>query len=577
MQMRFNVASSLYLYLEPRLGVMAGGGYDGGHDWRRIRTDVSMNLGLGYRILSGARRAAGSTHFEQRKDDNLFFGVGAGIWDMMRPSFPRHMLTERNLMAMAYVGKMFSGTSGLRLAVDAGEYDNGGHNKKFGVASLDYVLNLNTLFGGYRPREVFQLLLNVGADAAYINDGNRIYPGVNAALTAMFRLSHNWGLFIEPQIHAFGREFASQIGAPYSPLASVALGLRYSVGDFSRLFPESYAEYAPAKHWFLTFGGAPSFRMREGYGTGGAIFLGFGKRFTPVSTWRVTLDGGLYPRSPQYVSAMLSADYMMSLTTSACGYDPDRVFDLHGVIGVMGGVANYDRPLRKTYGAKVGLHADFRLSEHLDLFVEPQALALNGPAANGSSLWSPDLRVFVGLNYKLGTPEGGRGHLTETIYGDRRNFASLTGALTAYSGSRSDLAGGLDLSLGRWFSMVSGARLTYANDWLKGNRHTFYVGTAHVDYLLNFTSLMDRSASRRFHIIGALGAGVAFCGNSRVDSSVGPAAVAGVQFRYNLPANIDIHIEPNLTAWANRVVIDFASPHRFTVDARLSVGASYRF
>ncbi|MDE6118591.1 MAG: hypothetical protein K2F82_01865, partial [Muribaculaceae bacterium] len=117
----------------------------------------------------------------------------------------------------------------------------------------------------------------------------------------------------------------------------------------------------------------------------------------------------------------------------------------------------------------------------------------------------------------------------------------------------------------------------YANDWLNGYRKRFYVGTAHLDYLFNITSLMDRSSARRFHIIGALGAGAAFCGNSDAESSLGPAVVAGVQFRYNLPGNIDVHIEPNVTAWANRVIMDFASPHRFTADMRVSFGASYRF
>lgn len=578
MQVRFNVAPSMYLYLEPRMAVLAGTRYDRPYDWRRVKMDASMNLGLGYRILRGAQRQAGATGFEQRNDDNLFFGLGGGIWDMTRPSFPKHMLTERNLTAMAYVGKMFSGTSGLRVGLNMGEYDNGRKNLKAGIASLDYVLNLNSLFGGYRPREVFQMMLNLGVDAAYVdNDGGGVCPGVNASLTALFRLSHNWGLFIEPQVHVLSRQFASNLGASYSPLAALNVGLRYTVGDFSRLFPDSYADYAPAKHWFLTVGAGPAFRMRGDYGTGAGAVVGFGKRFTPVSTWRVSLDGNIYPRSPIYVSAMLAADYMLSLTTAACGYDPDRVFDLHGVIGVMGGVANYDSPLRATYGVKGGFHAAFRLNEHLDLFIEPQVLAVNGPAAYDTRLWTPDLRVLVGLNYKLGTPEGMRGTLSETLYGERRNFASLAGALAVYSGGRQKMDGGLDLSVGRWLSKVSGVRVTYANDWLNGYRKRFYVGTAHLDYMFNITSMMDRSSARRFHIIGALGAGAAFCGNSNDDSSLGLAVVAGVQFRYNLPGNIDVHLEPNVTAWANRVIMDFASPHRFTTDMRMSFGASYRF
>lgn len=576
LQMRFNVAPSLYLYLEPRLAMLAGKRYDQPHDWRRMRADVSMNLGLGYRILHGAARMAGATRFVQTKDDNLFFGLGAGIWDMTRPNFPRHMLSTRNIAGKAYVGKMFSSASGLRLDMDFGEFDNGSANRHAAIASLDYVLNLNSAFGGYHPREVFQLLLNLGVSGAYVNvKGSSIYPGVNASLTAMFRLSNNWGIFIEPQVYAFTGGFAEKLGAHNSPLMSALVGLRYTVGDFSRLFPESYADYAPAKHWFITMGAGAARRMRGDYGTGLSGIVGFGKRFTPVSTWRITVDGNVFPRSPLYASAFVAADYMASLTTSTCGYDPDRVFDLHALIGVMGGAANYVGPLRASYGLRAGLHADFRLNRHLDLFVEPLFLASRGPVSRHAQGWTPDLRVMLGLNYKLGTPEGMRGRLSETVYGQRRNFASLTAAPTLYSGSRHRPSGALDASVGRWFSMVSALRLTYSNDWVGTSRRTLYVGTGHLDYMLNFTSLMDRSASRRFHIIGVLGAGVAFCGNA--GSSAGLAATAGVQFRYNLPANFDIHLEPNALIWANRVTPDYGSPQRFTAQARLSLGASYRF
>ncbi|MDE7388102.1 MAG: hypothetical protein K2M97_02475, partial [Muribaculaceae bacterium] len=282
-------------------------------------------------------------------------------------------------------------------------------------------------------------------------------------------------------------------------------------------------------------------------------------------------------------STSLHADYLASITTSMYGYNPDRVFDLQLVIGVFGGGANYIGPVKPTLGLKGGFQAAFRLNKALDLVVEPQFLASYGPTSRHDSHWTPDIRALLGLRYRLGTPLDGRGYIEDTPYGDRRNFAGISAGPSLFSGSSSrdnvNVSGDVAAHVGRWFSMVSGLRLTYANDWVRYERRTRYVGSLHLNYLLNFTSLLDRDASRRFHIIGAIGGGVGFCPGS--ESSVGPMAYAGVQFRYNLPANLDIHIEPGFNFWYKTVLPNpndnTANLQRFTMTGALNVGLSYRF
>lgn len=578
MQMRFNVAPSFYLYLEPRLAMLAGTRYDTGHNWQRMHADLSLNFGLGYRILTGRLRRLGSTDFTQINDDNLYFGAGAGLFTLARGT-----VNVKNPLAGAYVGKMFSSASGLQFSLNFGQYRPGGtlKNKYLTIGSLDYVLNLNSAFGGYRPDEVFQMTLNAGVSAAMVTRGNndKLTPGVGVGLTGLFRLSPNWGIFIHPQVYAFKTDFYNAIGTGHAPLASVDLGLRYTIGDFSRLHPASYEEYEGAKHWFLTAGFGGAARIRGDFGPGADAYIGFGKRFTPVSSWRVSLQGDIFPRSPRSVAGTIHADYLSSITTAMLGYDPDRLFDLQMVLGVFGGAANYDGPLTKTYGITGGLQANFRLNEHLDLYVEPQILAANVPTRWNSKIWTPEARVQIGLRYKLGTPAGGLGSIYDTPYGDGRNFASISAGPSIFSGSATssnlDMTGALDLAVGRWFSTVSGLRLVYANDWIHRHNKTHYIGSAHIDYLLNVTSLIDRSTERRFHIIGAVGGGLAFSGTS--GTKAGPMAYGGVQFRYNLPANIDIHIEPGCQIWANRLIPNASSQHRFEMTGRLAVGASYRF
>ncbi len=577
LQFRYNVDPLIFIFLEPSMTVFTGTRYDGAHDWRRMRTDLALNIGFGYRLLSGEKRQFGSIPFRQINDDNLFFGIGGGIWDMMRNNFPSHMLRQRDIVGRVFVGKMFSSTSGLRLDIDGGQYRPNYETYELGFGSLDYLLDLNSVFGGYRPRELFRMQVNVGLSAAYVvGEGSHFYPGANLGLQALFRLSDNWGIFVEPRVYAFSGGFYDKLQMSRSPFFTLMAGLRYTVGNFSRISPVSYERYAGSRHWFITMGVGGARRLHNGFGNGGTLSVGFGKRFTPVSTWRVSVDGELYPRWPHYWGTTLAADYMLSLTTSTCGYDPRRVFDLHAMVGVFGGAANYQPPITATYGGRVGLHADFRLNSSLSLFVEPQLLAIHGPVHDKMVRWEPEARVMLGLNYRLGTPEGWRGHISQTPYGLRRNFAGLSAGPSLHGGTGLDgMKGMLDAHIGRWFSMVSGLRLSYVNDWIRHVNHTLYIGSAHLDYLLNVTSLMDRSAERKFHIIGAIGGGLAYCGNKY--NMVGPAAYGGVQFRFNLPANIDFHIEPCITAIANRVLPFEQSPNRFFLTGAFKVGASYRF
>ena len=577
LQMRFNVAPSLFLYVEPRLTMLGGMRYDTGYNWRRLHADLSLNLGLGYRILTGRMRRAGATDFTQTGEDNLYIGAGGGLM-----IFPRGSVSYKNPLGSVHIGKMLSSASGIQLSLTAGQ-DRTGYgtdNKIVGIGSLDYVLNLNSAFGGYRPDEVFQMTLNAGVSGAMVRRGknDKITPGAGVGLTGLFRLSPNWGIFIHPQVYAFGGNFSEALGRGRSVLVTADLGLRYTIGDFSRLHPASFDLYnEDTRHWFITGGVGGAARLRAGYGPGGDLFVGFGKRFSPISSWRVGLRGETFPRKPQPIAGTIHADYLSSITTAMMGYDEERLFDLQAVVGVFAGAANYDNSITGTFGLTGGLQANFRLSRWLDLYVEPQLEISNVPGSYGSHIWMPEARVMLGLRYKLGTPAGGRGHISDTPYSDRRNFASVTLAPTYFTGATSgkELSAAFDLSVGRWFSMISGLRGVYASDFIHRGGKTHYMGSLHLDYLLNFTSLLDRSAGRRFHIIGAAGGGIAFSGTA--NTSPGPMAYGGVQFRYNLPFNVDIHMEPGAQLWTNREIPEASSPHRFEISARMAVGASFRF
>lgn len=582
LQARYNIGNSLYLFAEPRIAVLAGtrfGGFE--HHPYRMKINPTVSVGLGYRIITGEERRLEASDFNQTKDDNLYFGAGIGGWTGL------HYATRIHFGGSAYAGKMFSSTSGLQFTAALG-HKGGNHvterERVFTIGTLDYVLNIDNATSGYHPNRVFNLLANIGGGAGFVlvHNGSRdVTPVFSAGLTGLFRISPNWALTIHPQVYLSTTKFFENLNIRRPMLATVDLGLRYSIGDFSNRFPDSYETLANSNRWFFTAGAGIAHRTRFDYGLGTDIFIGIGKRFTPVSSYRIMAAGSAFPRRPVATNFTFHFDYLSSLTNAMCGYDPTRFFELQFVLGMFTGAAEYDGPLNFTIGGKTGLQGNFRINESLDLYVEPLLLAAIQPQEYQRNL-VPELRLNAGIRYRLGNPSYPRGHISETPYGDKRNFAGFAVGPSAYfsASNRSaiHMCAALDFYAGRWFSMVSGARLVYSDDF-NGNNidETTYVGALRADYLINISSLMDRRSERRFHVIGAIGAGIAFNKNGR--NRVVPEAYAGFQFRYNLPWNIDVHAEAAMEAWQRAILPDFvqSNTHSAVFCPRLLFGASYRF
>lgn len=580
LQGRLNVGKSLFVYLEPRLTLLSGKRYGAGDNFRRFHPEASVMLGVGYRLQSLKMRRLMSDPFYNVDDDNLFFGLGGGVTSFLRDA-------DRNTtgpVGTIFAGKWLSSTSGLRVKADFSRHDNAFQGERRYVATygLDYVWNITNSFSGYSMSDVFGLNFNLGFALAYAHHSRaRLYPGVETGLTASFRLSPNWSIFIEPQVQLFTRKFAGDVTgrSRLQPIGSVTAGIGYTIGNYSHRFgAEDFKKYLNDKRYFLTFGAAPAHRYRGNLGEGFGAMAAFGKRFTPVSSWRVSAEGEIYSRSPQYIQLVVAADYLCNISTSMAGYNANRLFELSGVVGAFAGAYNYRRSISSVFGAKVGLNGAFRLNSSLSLFVEPQLLAVR-PSGFASGGWTPELRVMMGLVYRLGQPAGYKSGDSD---GSRANFVGVavgptlcTGTGVGRHGTR--LQAATDIHVGRWFNRVNGARVGLNYDYLtRKNNSTIYLGQVHADYMLNVTSLMDPDPERRFHIIGIVGGGIAFSnGTATKPGFVGNTAI---QLRYNLPGDIDIHLEPTAGFYMNRALPgSLRNGTRIVMDGRLMLGASYRF
>lgn len=396
LQMRFNLANSFYLFLEPEVAVLEGNKPNIGRTWSHMNTDLALNVGVGYNILTGKQRLEGSTKFEQSPEDNIFYGVAGGLFTFNNPGAKINSST-----ASLFMGKMFSSTSGIQFTGRYSHIKNApiAKRRNIAMATVDYVFNMNNAFLGYRPNEVFQMLLNVGPSIEKSQNSNKFYAGVHAGVTGLFRLSHNWGIFVSPQIYGFANKFNTEIGMGKKPMLAIDLGLRYTVGDFSRRFKNAHLTGTDSiQRWFFNAAIGGGLRPRFGQRPLFDAYVGIGKRFTPISSWRLNLDGE-YIRN--YGRLTANIDYLSNITTAMMGYKENRVFDLQAVAGLFAGGAKYTEDgVKATFGAKAGFQANFRITHNLGIYIEPQILAVYGPYyKHNYMVWSPDARMQFGLKY----------------------------------------------------------------------------------------------------------------------------------------------------------------------------------
>lgn len=585
LQARYNVTPSTFIYIEPRVGVYSDG-VDGVKTWQHYDWEASFLVGIGYR-LSGIRPRFTARLDNDRFVNNTFYGVSAGGIGLVH----KGMFSADRLgpVGSIFFGKWASSISGWRLSLTAGAFGSPSSiepgRAKYGMAEIDYLWNINSVFSGFNPSATFHTNIALGAVAAVSSrTGTKLHPGIGVSLQAVWNLNPNLALYLEPRARVFNNDFAGS-GEPVDAVTSVSLGLQYKFGKYNDpLFKyntlEAYAAYAPTKKYFMTLGGG-MFRRNGNYRKTVAGFIGVGRWFTPVSAWRVTADYEYYRPRPRSMSLGVTADYMLSLSSMVAGYNPDRVFDLLVSAGVYGGIANYNHANKLIVGFKGSAQARFNVSSSFDVFVEPQLLALRMPGYPGGTL-TPDLRLFVGVNYKLGGRDNRDRQDIHSVDDGKRNYVSFSAGPSFFSetmlnSSTRRLTGAIDASVGRWFSSASGGRIGLGYDfitvpWRNGDAA---IGTLHADYMLNFTKLFEGDRDQTFNLIGLVGAGVGW--SDAKNSGLGIAVEGGVQFRLNgLLENIDFFAEPVVTLWHRKLYPGFIA-HQFVGVGRLMIGAAYRF
>lgn len=341
--------------------------------------------------------------------------------------------------------------------------------------------------------------------------------------------------------------------------------------------------------------GGPATGLSSGHRLGFTSRIYVGKWFTPVSGVRIGLNWGYLPtewyegRITRHVGlGGISADYLMNISGLAGGFDRARFFELIGLAGL-----SYQGSVRhsswyNTGGIHIGFQGKFNLSPLFDVFIEPKVSWYSDGIDRRDSWrnYDPAASVMIGMNYKV-VPVAlhkTTDKFENLTFGDHTFFSAGIGVqFLNTGGNRSRLLSSLGpvatVSAGKWFTSVSGARISVMGGmsrWKKTRAGNVYLKTAGVqaDYLLNLSSAFagyDRN--RGFELFGI--AGINYNNVQRYREHTHSVGLGvGVQGNIRLTENTDLFVEPRLMVFNK----EFAGGETFKgmdVYSTLNIGVTY--
>lgn len=345
---------------------------------------------------------------------------------------------------------------------------------------------------------------------------------------------------------------------------------------------EKFESRKGVEHLFFSAGAGMEHLLDMGSGrslSGPAAVLYAGNWFTPVIGIRGGLHYAMWKEGSVHTNLIgVRADYLLNLSAFAARYNPRRLFEVIGAIGIGYRAAiTSGAQTTHTYGLRAGLQGKFNVSPALNLFIEP-GLALYPDRVDNAYSWRRyDLAAswLVGITYK---PSGFS--QTQLL---QNGFASLG----IGTGNTGNLLFNTEFALGKWFDNVNGVRISAGSSTaFIDNDDTILAGDAAgadrdfninlcADYLCNLTTLLSGQTGHRFDLLFAGGIGSYFPG---AESSA--AVIVNGRFGFQgliwVSEHAGVWIEPRVTVYKDREYRpDLQHPIRGSVG--IMIGTSYRF
>jgi len=241
--------------------------------------------------------------------------------------------------------------------------------------SLDYVHNLTNYFLGVNPyrRWDFSLFAGPMAQIGGFNSGNfNVNWGVNGGSNVSWHANNFMDIFVEPRLsYLMNDEY-------YTRFETLA-GIRLYQNNANNI--QYFGSDAPhANTWFLeTAGGTGAIAtdVLQGQNLDFTLKGAFGYRFNPYSS--VRFGAAAWTRknddNSRSRAAEVFADYMVNVQNVLYGVNPYRKFNLRAFAGGLASPKSFlstKTDMHWSLGFDLGLQGSYKLTENIDLMVEPR-------------------------------------------------------------------------------------------------------------------------------------------------------------------------------------------------------------
>lgn len=604
LQGNVRLSPTVDLFVEPRLG-WYNDGFGHTESWRNYKMAGSLLVGLTYTPGIPMGNRIHTDEFDNSSFVNhMFVSLSGGISTLKVPGI-KNTLKSVGPQFSAGIGKWFSPSSGVRLSGTVGYSDSPAGSKssyfKHFDLHADYLLNLNNILWGYDEDRMFTLIGIAGVNMSGtkgVAQTAKYASGLGIGVQGSFRISRSIDLFVEPRLNVYQKRYAGGCGfGNTDQLGELNFGLTYHAVDRAARPASGFLNNHIADNLFMTSGiGMQMFlnktNLKEMGSWGPQLSASIGKWLTPYSGVRLAGAGGFFSNYMlpsdvdaeryRHVSMTAGLDYLWNVTSTLAGYDPERIFELIGSVGVnLAYTSKSDHKLQP--GLNAGVQGVWHLNDFFGLYLEPQIRLYGDKFIEGNlGFMQKDVMVAVnaGFHYRF-VPYSKAANRSVFDENAKRYFISGgIGAGTLFVVNRDLLKNaGIELkgSIGKWYTPLSAWRVTGTilyKSKTQAQMNLHYAGVG-MDYMMSLATLAKGySPDHRIDVVPFIGVTAGLARRNGEFKGV-PGLDAGVQFKLRLGSSLDFFVEPKMGIRTDTYDgVDQGRPDRV---ASMLGGLSYRF
>ena len=504
------LAKYAYLYVEPRFGLIEDqvSQFTNVHGYR---PHGSIYMGLGYRLPEARLKTTGNGIHSFT--DGLFFSVMGG------PAFITNKYISTwgdrfgGRMTMS-LGKWFDSYNALRLSANATSIyqDYSQNNLKALGMQLDYMANLNNIFGGVNPERRFWVDAVAGVSYNVSSDNKGVHHnsfGYGGGLQANLRLARGLTLSVEPRVDIYTNKYAPSTSSfdNHDITGAILAGLTYTYNDRRAA---NVTDADDIHHSTITLVGGVANRLS---GMGNAHLyapmwrLSFTRWYSPAFAWRANVQGIIRNANVtgyNFAQATAGADWMTDLTALTCGYDVTRAVAFKTVAGFNLGLDYARNAKHHTYfspDVHLGMQMAVRLNNSLHIVVEPQVGYEMSKRLEPQHLGRFMPSLAVGVEYDMRHSDKKTDKVDTPT---KRDFVSAAIGTGFYTGNYSSIAlvrnrlsfvG--ELGYGHWINGISGIHASLSNTTVQRyyNHNNDNITALNAGYMMNIKAATTGESS----------------------------------------------------------------------------------